>query len=417
MKILQVNQLDLAGRRFNGYDLNEALRRKGHQACQYVLEKASKNEYVKRIVDADWNLMVFSEMEQKYELYWQLVPYGRVLMEREEFQTADIVHYHLVHNYLLSIPDFPLVTQAKPSVWTWHDPWAVTGHCVHPLECQGWRTGCKPCPHPEEFFPMRTDCVSMIWELKRQAYQKMDVDIVVASDFMLDFARNSPLGQFFPRVHKIPFGVQVELFGTKSRQEARAHFSVPDSHFVIAFRCETNPYKGTKYIYKMLERLDGKENVTLLCVGFGSIPPKLQKKFHIIDLGWQDDPQLMADFYSACDVFLMPSIAEAFGLMAIEAMASSRPVVCFEGTALPAVTFAPECGIAVPKKDTGALLAAVKRLRESSEERRARGELGRKLAEENYRFEDYVERHIHLYEEILYRRKSEKRHGRTRQNG
>lgn len=408
MKILQVNQLDLAGRRFNGYDLNEALRRENHQAYQFVLEKSSDSEYVKRIVDADWNVMKFLEIERQYELYWQLIPYGRVLMEREGFKNADIVHYHLVHNYLLAIPDFPLMTQAKPSVWTWHDPWAVTGHCVHPLGCQGWRTGCKPCPHPEEFFSMRTDCASTIWELKRQAYQKMDVDIVVASDFMLDFARNSPLGQLFPRVHKIPFGIQADAFGTGNRQEARARFSIPDSHFVLAFRCESNPYKGTKYIYKMLERLDGKENVTLLCVGFGSFPKGLRKKFHVVALGWQDDPQLLADFYSACDVFLMPSIAESFGLMAIEAMASSRPVICFEGTALPSVTFAPECGIAVPKGDTDALLSAVRRLRDNPEEARHRGNLGRRKVEQNYLFRDYVQRHLELYAEVLEREKGNK---------
>lgn len=408
MNILQVNPLDLGGRRFNGYDLNEALRHEGHQACQYVLEKASGNEHVKCIVDANRNLMTIAEIEQRYELYWQLIPYGLVLMEREDFQSADIVHYHLVHNHLLSIPDFPLMTQAKPSLWTWHDPWAVTGHCVYPLGCQGWRTGCKPCPHPEEYFPMRTDCANTIWEIKRQAYEQMDIDIVVASDFMLDFTQNSPLGQLFPRVHKIPFGVQVEMFGTKSRQEARARFSIPDSHFVIAFRCETNPYKGTKYIYKMLERLKDKENVTLLCVGFGSIPPKLQKKFHIIDLGWQDDPQLLADFYSACDVFLMPSIAEAFGLMAIEAMASSRPVVCFEGTALPSVTFAPECGIAIPKGDVDALLSTVRRLRDCPEEVRRRGKLGREKVEQNYLFQDYVRKHLELYMEISDREKGKR---------
>jgi len=408
MNILQVNSYDLAGSRFNGYDLNEAIRRQGHNACQYVLEKSSNNEYVKRIVNnVDWNLMAFWEIEQRYGLYWQLIPYGRVLMEQEDFHHADIVHYHLIHNYLLAIPDFPLMTGAKPSVWTWHDPWAVTGHCVHPLECQGWRTGCSPCPHTEEFFAIRTDCAGTIWELKRQAYQKMDVDIVVSSDFMLDFARNSPLGQLFPRVHKIPFGIQTEAFGVRTAKEARERFGIPDDNFVIAFRCETNPYKGTKCIYKMLEHLPNREKVSLLCIGTGTIPKGLQKKFHVVALGWQDDVQLLADFYSACDVFLMPSIAESFGLMAIEAMASARPVICFEGTALPAVTFAPECGIAVPKRDAESLLAAVKRLRTHPEEARKRGELGRKIAEREYCFSDYVRRHLELYAEILERKKEE----------
>ena len=255
---------------------------------------------------------------------------------------------------------------------------------------------------------MRTDCANTVWELKRQAYQKMDVDIVVASDFMLDFARNSPLGQLFPRVHKIPFGIQAEAFGTKDKQEARTNFSIPNGQFVIAFRCETNAYKGAKYIYKMLECMDGKENVTLLCVGFGSLPKSIKQKFHTIELGWQDDPQLLADFYSACDVFLMPSIAESFGLMAVEAMASSRPVICFEGTALPSVTFAPECGIAVPKGDVDALLSTVRRLRDCPEEMQHRGRLGRKKVEQNYLFQDYVKKHLELYMEISEREKGKK---------
>lgn len=403
MNILQVNNSDLMGQRFNGYDLNEALRRQGHQACQCVLEKSSKNEHVKQITSPNrWSLV---EIEQRHGLYWQLFPYGRVLMEQEYFQAADIVHYHLVHNYLLAIPDFPLMTRAKPSVWTWHDPWAVTGHCVHPFSCQGWRTGCSPCPHPEEYFPLRTDCANEIWELKRQAYQQMDVDIVVASDFMLNFARNGPLGQCFPRVHKIPFGIQVEAFGTKSPQAARARFGILDNHFVIAFRCDSDPYKGAAYIYQMLKRLDSKENVTILCVGFDSVPKDLQESFHVIELGWQNDPQLLADFYSACDVFLMPSTAESFGLMAIEAMASSRPVICFAGTSLPSVTFAPECGISVPQGDIEALLNAVLLLRDTPEEARRRGRLGRKKVEEHYQFQDYVRRHLELYTEILGRGK------------
>lgn len=405
MNILQVNNRDLAGQRFNGYDLNEALRQQGHQACQYVLDKESKNEHVKQIaLSCRWNLL---EIQQRHDLQWQLFPYGRVLMKQEDFQAADIVHYHLVHNYLLSIPDFPLMTRAKPSVWSWHDPWAVTGHCVHPLKCQGWRTGCSPCPHIEEYFPIRTDCAGTIWELKRQAYEQMDVDIVVASDFMLNFARNSPLGQYFPRVHKIPFGIQAETFGTKSSQEARIRFGIPSDHFVIAFRREPDPsYKGATYIYQMLEQLDGNETVTLLSVGAGPLPQHIEKKFNTVVLGWVDDSQLMADFFSACDIFLMPSIAESFGLMAIEAMASYRPVICFEGTALPSVTFAPECGISVPQGDIDALRDAVRHLRGAPEEVRRRGRLGRKKVEDHYQFQDYVRRHLELYTEILERKKA-----------
>ena len=37
----------------------------------------------------------------------------------------------------------------------------------------------------------------------------------------------------------------------------------------------------------------------------------------------------MLDTYLAADMFVMPSTAEAFGMMAIESMAFAKPVSCF----------------------------------------------------------------------------------------
>lgn len=406
MKILQYNELDLPGRRFNGYDLNLALREQGHKVTQYVFTKYSRDKDVKSLCFGDGREKIIA-LEQKYELYNQLQPYGRLLMRTPEFQQADIVHYHLVHNNILAMPDFPLLTQAKPAVWTWHDPWAVTGHCVHPKECEGWRTGCSPCPHLDEHFALRTDCAGQLWQQKMEIYRQMDADIVVSSDFMLDFAKNSPLGQCFKRVHKIPFGVKVEDFGTATREEARNRLGIPRDNFVIAYRCETNPYKGSTYVHKFLSRIQKRSGITVLAIGTARVPRMTRAKFHCVELGWQDDTKVLADFYSACDVFLMPSIAESFGLMAVEAMASARPVVCFEGTALPAVTFAPDCGIAVPKGDVDALFNAVMHLRDCPEEAKNRGEACRRKAEEHYRFEDYVNKHLELYKEAANRTKRE----------
>jgi glycosyltransferase involved in cell wall biosynthesis len=62
------------------------------------------------------------------------------------------------------------------------------------------------------------------------------------------------------------------------------------------------------------------------------------------------------------DFFLMPSRAEAFGMMAIEAMlAGAVPVVTY-GTALPELVAAPVYGIATEHSDDGltaALLSAI----------------------------------------------------------
>ena len=51
MKILEVNYMDLPGRRFNGYDLISDL--KNHDIKQLVLEKYSNSDAVENIFNND----------------------------------------------------------------------------------------------------------------------------------------------------------------------------------------------------------------------------------------------------------------------------------------------------------------------------------------------------------------------------
>ena len=127
----------------------------------------------------------------------------------------------------------------------------------------------------------------------------------------------------------------------------------------------------------------------------------------IVEFEWLTDSKLIAELYSLCDVFLMPSTAEAFGLMAIETMASGKPIIVMDGTSLPEVVKSPEIGISVPQGDVEALAAQITYLKDNPDEARHRGKLGRKLAEEEYQFKDYVERHVALYRELIAQRASE----------
>jgi len=407
LNIIQISDTDLPGRRFNGHDLMVYMNKQNHQVYQFVLNKVGNEASTIQLL-TDRGLLsriLLIEFEKRLCMNGLTFPFGDIIKERGEFKEADIIHYHLIHNYFLSLLDFPKLTQLKPSVWTIHDPWAITGHCVHPMECEGWKTGCTPCPRIHDHFSMRYDKAGQMWKIKKQVYKEMDIDIIVSSKFMEDYVKNSPLTSHFKNVHRIPFGIHTEDFHRATRENARKRWKIPNDSFVIAFRSEKNEYKGVKYILEMLKKLTSARPITLITVGFEPLPRNLGKRYNVVELGWRDDLETLYNFYAACDVFLMPSIAESFGLMAVEAMASARPVVVFEGTALPDVTFAPECGIAVPYKDSDALRAAVERLINNPDECRYRGELGQKLAEQHYRFEDYVKRHIELYQEIIDRKK------------
>ena len=126
---------------------------------------------------------------------------------------------------------------------------------------------------------------------------------------------------------------------------------------------------------------------------------KLKDKYRIIELGTIENEELF-NAYSACDIFLMPSTAESFGMMAIEAMAFSKPVIIFDNTALPAVTHAPDCGYLVENKNSKKLALAIKELLGNELERQRRGALGRKIVEEKYNIETYNKNIEKLYWKI-----------------
>ncbi|UYZ34254.1 glycosyltransferase [Clostridium beijerinckii] len=407
MKIVQVSNCDLAGRKFNGYDLHNSLNELGHQTYQLILEKASRDSTVVQLCSPHSLFIrgILKNLEYQLSMANLIYPFGKSLVEEQCFKDADIVHYHLIHNHFISILDLPNLASIKPLVWTIHDPWVITGHCIHPLECMNWKNGCINCTKLNDaVLPIKDDKAFQMWEIKKNVYKNLDVDIVVASKFMEDYIRNSPLTENFRNIHKIPFGVSIESFNNLNKEDARRKFNISDTSFVIAFRSDSNEIKGLKYIIEMLNKLTLYSNVVILTVGVELLPEYLKEKYRVVELGWQNDLTVLYDFYAACDVFLMPSLAESFGMMAIEAMASARPVIVFENTVLSEITFAPECGIAVPYKNSDMLKDSVEQLMKKPDECRWRGKKGRELVEKYYKYEDYVNSHINLYKEILKRK-------------
>jgi glycosyltransferase involved in cell wall biosynthesis len=153
-----------------------------------------------------------------------------------------------------------------------------------------------------------------------------------------------------------------------------------------------------------LRKIDSKQPICLITFQESGLLDEFKEKFKIIDLGWVNDTSIIVNAYNASDIFLMPSTAETFGMMAIEAMACGKPVITFDGTSLRDVIFAPEGGMSVPKGDIDAFL---KELTMLIDNREARDKLGKKalnLANEHYNIEDQYDKTYALYEDVIARR-------------
>jgi glycosyltransferase involved in cell wall biosynthesis len=410
MNVIQVGNTDLVGRRFNGHDLHVEMRRRGINSRHCVWEKRSNDEYTWQLANAskhwmfDWGIRA---VEKKLSFQSLLFPYSWKLLFDDRFRSSNIVHYHLLHTGFFSLPSLPFLTHDKASVWTLHDPWAMTGHCVHPFSCEQWKTGCGQCPDLNIPFQMRRDRTSAMYRIKKWTYQASNIDIIVASKWMLNMAQQSPLLSKF-RLNYIPFGIDLEVFRPLDSEVAKKRLGVFPGSTVIALRAIQGEFKGLSYIKECLRLLESDQPICLLTFNERGLLDEFRGKYQIIDLGWVNDVDLTVSAYNASDIFLMPSIGEAFGMMAIEAMACGKPVITFDGTALPEVVFAPHGGISVPKGNVTELTSSLERFINNPDERLSVGNKALNLAKEHYDFNTHVNRILDLYADILERRKAHK---------
>lgn len=402
MKILGINFSDLVGHVFSGYDLHLDLLEKGIEASQIVLDKRSSSDSVKSLSK---DLILHSqirEFEKQYSISNLMFPYGEEIINSFEFQTADLVHYHILHNGVVSLLDYPRLMNSRKSVWTIHDPWIITGNCVHPLTCERWKKGCGNCRRTNEiYFEMRSDNTNFMWELKKRIFSQINPHVVVASKFMEKYLNASPITQHFSKIQVIPFGIKTEKYFNISQKRKRYPKESSADKIVVGFRADNAVIKGSKYIYEALRKLDSGDRIELLCVGNETLPEDIKARYHTTELGWVDDESKIIHFFQACDIFLMPSLAESFGVMAIEAMAAGCTVISFQGTVLEEITNSPECGIAVDNLSSDAIAAELACLLNHPEEMIRRGERGKAFVNANFSFDTYVDRHIKLYQEIL----------------
>ena len=325
---------------------------------------------------------MYARIEDRSSLQSVLYANAEAVLAEPAFREADLCHLHLIHTGYLSMADLPALTAGKPTVWTLHDPWAFTGHCVYPFDCRRWMVGCGHCPDLKIHFPMREDNTALMFDYKRHFYRGSRFDVIVASTWMRKMAEASPLFEGV-RIHEIPFGLDLRFFADAAGPEFRRRHAIAEDAIVISFRAQTD-FKGLDYIVEALDLVRSDRPICLLTVANKGLVQRFADRFHIVELGWVNDGALLRDAIAASDIFLMPSVVEAFGVMAIEAMACGKPVICFQGTSLPEVTHAPDIGIAVPMRDSRALGGAIQALIDSPDERRARGRRGRVLAERLY---------------------------------
>ena len=153
INVLEVNNIDLPGRRFNGYDLlNELKDNDSINIKQIVIQKQSNNNKVKRLLTKNEQIQLLDNLE-KFEknlsIQSNLSITSPALINSKEYKEADIIHFHMFHNTKLSLISLIQICNEKKVIMSFHDPWMITGRCVHFGNCVKWKDGCNECENFE----------------------------------------------------------------------------------------------------------------------------------------------------------------------------------------------------------------------------------------------------------------------------
>jgi glycosyltransferase involved in cell wall biosynthesis len=209
------------------------------------------------------------------------------------------------------------------------------------------------------------------------------------------------------RVHHLGNGVDAERFAKGNGAEFRRAHGIPAEATVLACYSRFDPQKDQLCLVEAFDRLAGGNPLLHLVLAGPCTATQYLEKLdrritespfaaRIRRLGAIDSSgPALPDAYHGCDIFVLPSRHEPFGIVVLEAWCAGKPVVAASVGGLINLIRDGENGFLFPSADAGAMAARIGELTASSELRAQMGRAGCALAREKYtwaRIADETER-------------------------
>ncbi len=300
----------------------------------------------------------------------------------------DLVHLHALHGYYLNLPMlFGYINDhGIPCVWTFHDCYAFTGNCGYFFECDKWKSGCGNCPNVQTYPKSQWfDFTGWMWKHKKELFTRGSEKIIVTpSDWLTKEAQKSFLGQY--ECITIRNGIEVkDVFYPRGKARCREKYGyAQEDKLILGIAVGYQDVrKGAKYIIQLAKNLANEAKVIL--IGWSEKNNHmLEGTSNIITIPSTSDADMLAEYYTMADVFVLPSLAENYATVTLEAMACGTPVVGFGAGGIPE-QLTDGKGIAVEVGNQQAFDAAVRKvLALEGEAALLQGEeLAARIAEEN----------------------------------
>ena len=242
----------------------------------------------------------------------------------------DVIHLHNIHGYYLHIPTLfnYLKNCNKKIIWTLHDCWSFTGHCMYfnYENCDRWKTGCGGCPqkgvYPDRIGPDRS---AFNHNLKRHLFANIkDLTVVTPSEWLAKLVQQSFMGQY--PVQVIHNGVDTATF-KYTDSDILDKLGISGKKMLLGVAAVWDRRKGLKDFIELSKIIDDSYRIVL--VGLSKEQVRALPE-GIIGLTRTDSVEELVELYSAAYAFINPTYEDNYPTTHLEAIACGTPVITYD---------------------------------------------------------------------------------------
>jgi glycosyltransferase involved in cell wall biosynthesis len=208
------------------------------------------------------------------------------------------------------------------------------------------------------------------------------------------------------KLHVILNGIDFERVRPSdetARSRVRAELGTEDA-FAVLVMARLHPEKGQSHLFRALPDLKKKFSNRFVVWVAGAGPFESTYRAEVEALGCSDVVRFLgfrpdaADLMAAADLVVLPSVAEAFGLVLAEAIYLGKAVVATRVGGIPEIVENGVDGILVPPADSHALADAIGNLLADGELRKRLSGSGRERIRSTFSFEAMMHRYEAVYQ-------------------
>lgn len=312
----------------------------------------------------------------------------------------DVVHLHNIHGYWMNYEVLfeYLYKKNIPVVWTFHDCWAITGHCAMFTSdyCDKWKAQCSNCPHldwyPKSLFVDRSE---KHFNMKKKLFASYpNLTIVSVSNWLDGIVRESFLKD---KTHiVIPNGVDTDVFSPQDEAvgRVREQYGLKDKIVIISVADKWHEGIGLSDVSKLRVILDDRFVVMLVGV---TQAQKDNLPDGVIGVLHTNSRKELAELYSMADISFTPQTVATFGLVTAESMACGTPAIVYAAAAAEVID---NHGFVVPARDIDTLVQTLN-LFVSEGGKRKYGQGCRNHILGHYEEKRNYSRYVDLYESLI----------------